>query len=250
MFTVNCLDIFPVKSLTCRPATVMKSEFPRELNGLPCAERKLSCPAATNFPSQLLSALGALIGNCSVTIDEIDIDRRTWRKVPVPAAVAGFWERASITELHKSPSRLSSGSKVNTRAARGRVAIILPGFGHVTRLTFVGHGNLTSRQETLLNLLSACVAQARADRRLVFGENRISPEQTALRSSQPVRLTPRENEVLRWVAHGKRNREIGVILNTSSRTIQKHVQSILDKLNVETRGAAAAWWFEQTGTGV
>jgi DNA-binding CsgD family transcriptional regulator len=52
---------------------------------------------------------------------------------------------------------------------------------------------------------------------------------------------------LRWVAGGKRNREIGLILNTSSRTIQKQVQSILDKLGVETRCGAAAWWFEHGG---
>jgi DNA-binding NarL/FixJ family response regulator len=59
------------------------------------------------------------------------------------------------------------------------------------------------------------------------------------------RLTSRELEVLRWVAQGKRNREIAAIMNISPRTIQKHVQSILAKLCVETRGAAAAVWFEE-----
>ena len=59
------------------------------------------------------------------------------------------------------------------------------------------------------------------------------------------KLTGRELEVLRWVAQGKRNREIAAIMNISPRTIQKHVQSILVKLCVETRGAAAAVWFEE-----
>jgi len=59
------------------------------------------------------------------------------------------------------------------------------------------------------------------------------------------KLTRRELEVLRWVAQGKRNREIGAIMCISPRTIQKHVQSILAKLCVETRGAAAAVWFEE-----
>jgi DNA-binding CsgD family transcriptional regulator len=58
-------------------------------------------------------------------------------------------------------------------------------------------------------------------------------------------LTSRENEILHWIAMGKRDREIGTILNCSSRTIQKHVEHILDKLQVETRGAAAAWWYDQ-----
>jgi DNA-binding CsgD family transcriptional regulator len=57
-------------------------------------------------------------------------------------------------------------------------------------------------------------------------------------------LTNREIEILRWIADGKRDREIGTILNISSRTIQKHVEHILDKLQVETRGAAAAWWYQ------
>jgi DNA-binding CsgD family transcriptional regulator len=57
-------------------------------------------------------------------------------------------------------------------------------------------------------------------------------------------LTSRENQVLQWLAEGKRDRKIGVILNVSSRTVQKHVANILEKLHVETRGAAAAWWYE------
>jgi len=59
------------------------------------------------------------------------------------------------------------------------------------------------------------------------------------------KLTSRELEVLRWVAQGKRNREIAAIMSISPRTIQKHVQSILAKLCVETRGAAGAVWFEE-----
>lgn len=61
--------------------------------------------------------------------------------------------------------------------------------------------------------------------------------------SQPS-LTAREREVLTWVAKGKRNREIGAILQISPRTVEKHIAQILEKLGVETRGAAAAWWYE------
>jgi DNA-binding CsgD family transcriptional regulator len=58
-------------------------------------------------------------------------------------------------------------------------------------------------------------------------------------------LTPREGEVVRWIAAGKRNGEIAVILDLSPRTVQKHVQNILGKLSVETRTAACTWWHEQ-----
>ena len=58
-------------------------------------------------------------------------------------------------------------------------------------------------------------------------------------------LTLREIQVLEWIAVGKRDKEIGRILNISSRTAQKHVEHILEKLHVETRGAAAAAWYQQ-----
>ena len=53
-------------------------------------------------------------------------------------------------------------------------------------------------------------------------------------------LTPREAEVLTWVAQGKSNYEIGVILKACTGTICKHVEHILAKLSVENRTAAAA----------
>jgi ABC-type sugar transport system substrate-binding protein/DNA-binding CsgD family transcriptional regulator len=54
-----------------------------------------------------------------------------------------------------------------------------------------------------------------------------------------VNLTPRETEVLYWVRQGKRDSEIAVILGISTRTAEKHVSRILQKLWVETRTAAA-----------
>jgi DNA-binding CsgD family transcriptional regulator len=53
-------------------------------------------------------------------------------------------------------------------------------------------------------------------------------------------LTTREREVLTWIAQGKTNYEIGVILSACTGTICKHVEHILSKLRVENRTAAAA----------
>ncbi|MFT4609189.1 MAG: DNA-binding response OmpR family regulator/DNA-binding CsgD family transcriptional regulator [Cellvibrionaceae bacterium] len=53
-------------------------------------------------------------------------------------------------------------------------------------------------------------------------------------------LTNREAEVLFWIAKGKTNREIGQILGTSPRTINKHSEKIYKKLDVENRTTAAA----------
>jgi len=51
-------------------------------------------------------------------------------------------------------------------------------------------------------------------------------------------LTPREAEVLFWLSEGKTNAEIGLVLNSARRTVEKHVEHILEKLNVENRSAA------------
>ena len=56
----------------------------------------------------------------------------------------------------------------------------------------------------------------------------------------PVPLTPREAEVLSWLAKGKTNRDIADILGMSPRTVNKHLEHIFEKLGVETRTAAAA----------
>jgi len=64
---------------------------------------------------------------------------------------------------------------------------------------------------------------------------RLAPE-----SLRPLGLTPREAEVLTWVALGKTNIDIGVILGARPRTVAKHLERIFVKLGVETRTAAAA----------
>jgi len=56
----------------------------------------------------------------------------------------------------------------------------------------------------------------------------------------PYGLTPRELEVLRLVAQGRTNREIAEVLFISAKTVSVHVSNILAKLQVPTRGEAAA----------
>ncbi|MFO1322257.1 MAG: response regulator transcription factor [Burkholderiales bacterium] len=53
-------------------------------------------------------------------------------------------------------------------------------------------------------------------------------------------LTEREAEVLYWVVRGKSNRDVGDILGSSPRTVDKHMERILTKLGVENRSAAVA----------
>jgi LuxR family transcriptional regulator, quorum-sensing system regulator BjaR1 len=54
------------------------------------------------------------------------------------------------------------------------------------------------------------------------------------------KLTPRESEVLRWVASGKSAREIGEILDISKRTVDEHVLAAVRKLGAVNRTHAVA----------
>ena len=58
---------------------------------------------------------------------------------------------------------------------------------------------------------------------------------------KPIGLTQRESEVLAWVAEGKSNNDVGLILGISSVTVKKHLEHIFEKMGVETRTAAVAF---------
>jgi DNA-binding NarL/FixJ family response regulator len=57
-------------------------------------------------------------------------------------------------------------------------------------------------------------------------------------------LTPREAEVLFWVAQGKTNPEIATILGIGLTTVKKHLEATFTKLGVENRTSAAAMALE------
>jgi DNA-binding CsgD family transcriptional regulator len=69
-----------------------------------------------------------------------------------------------------------------------------------------------------------------------------------VRSPEPERnatgLSGREVEVLAWVARGKTNPEIGIILGISAKTIQHHVAHIYEKIGVSSRAGAALFAME------
>ena len=51
-------------------------------------------------------------------------------------------------------------------------------------------------------------------------------------------LSPREAEVLLWVAQGKSNNEVGTILGNAEKTVKIHLGRIFEKLGVDNRYAA------------
>jgi DNA-binding NarL/FixJ family response regulator len=56
-------------------------------------------------------------------------------------------------------------------------------------------------------------------------------------------LTPREEEILKWLAQGFANKEIASRLGASVETVRVHVRHIYEKLHVHSRTEAAAKYF-------
>lgn len=66
----------------------------------------------------------------------------------------------------------------------------------------------------------------------------------AWNTPSPCGLTPREVEVLRLVARGRSNREIGLELFISEHTVARHLSNIFGKLDVTSRSAATSFAYE------
>ena len=95
---------------------------------------------------------------------------------------------------------------------------------------------LAEGQRLVFSRLPAAVGESGI--RLLVQRHAPIPEPAVL--ARALSLTAREAEVLYWVSLGKTNPDIAVILDMSPRTVNKHLEHIFTKLNVETRTAAAA----------
>ena len=116
-------------------------------------------------------------------------------------------------------------------------ALILRGPTSVTTINAmrrIGAREFSERDRLMLNLLRPHFDLARRN------AGRVSARRASkARELDVFALTPREREVGVWMARGKTNLEISLILRTRVRTVEKHVEKILAKLGVENRTAAA-----------
>ncbi|HMJ88935.1 MAG TPA: LuxR C-terminal-related transcriptional regulator [Candidatus Acidoferrum sp.] len=106
--------------------------------------------------------------------------------------------------------------------------------------------DFSERDRTVVNLLLPHIA--RAQHRLALRHDEQSQEASAfasegefhewLRQTTDWELSPRESDVLFWLAQGKTNDEIGTILGISGRTAETHALRIYPKIGVENRYGA------------
>ena len=59
--------------------------------------------------------------------------------------------------------------------------------------------------------------------------------------TQELSLTPQEKKVLKLVVKAQTNKEIAATMGISPSTVKRHLESVLRKLNLENRVAAAVY---------
>lgn len=94
--------------------------------------------------------------------------------------------------------------------------------------------DFTERDRLILNLLRPHFNQARQNAELASAKSA-----NDARPLTAYGLSAREMDICQWLGGGKTNPEIAIILGISARTVEKHMEKILEKLGVENRTAAA-----------
>ena len=111
------------------------------------------------------------------------------------------------------------------------------------------HGNEPGQLPADLHTLNICQPEAQLVRGLLrleqmgHGPHRPHADAILAATSRHQQLTPREREVLYWLALGFTNKEISKKMILSEKTIKNHVSHILKKLELtdRTKAAALAW---------
>lgn len=162
------------------------------------------------------------------------------------AAVAEFSRlRPDVLVLDLSLPKLDGWqvlAQVRAMEPHARV-LVVSAFGgdeDVHRALSAGALGYLLKESTADEIVAAVRAVARNGRRLSSG----AAEALAERANYTA-LTEREAEVLRAMARGESNKEIGVTIGVSENTVKGYVSNVLDKLGVTDRTAAVSLALER-----
>lgn len=124
--------------------------------------------------------------------------------------------------------RLGDDNGLTLLGDHGRTAVIVfsafdyPQYHHVALRA--GAAGFVPKHVETRELIAA--VRAAANGRLVFERRKDAP---------PPALTPREAEVLRLVADGRTNEEVGLALGVTSKTVEAHLGRIFERTGVQSR---------------
>jgi DNA-binding NarL/FixJ family response regulator len=115
---------------------------------------------------------------------------------------------------------------------------------YIARAVALGASDYVLKGSSRDDIIATIVATARGESPSRTGELKKIAATMKVRQvvdDDDVPLTQRETQVLRHVALGLSNREIGRSLEISVETVKEHVQNILRKIAVSDRTQAAVW---------
>ena len=179
-------------------------------------------------PAEVVARVGVHLANARLTLSAhraLDVAGRFLLAIdPAGQVVWSTPQAAALLEPEGAalPAELVAwslrcGTEAGTQVRR---RIVLG--GRALELAYVGR---VAEDEILLRVSAAAATDGAEE---------------AARLKEHLGLTAREAEVLLWLARGKANRDIAAILGLSPRTVNKHLESIYDKLGIENRASAAA----------
>jgi DNA-binding CsgD family transcriptional regulator len=225
-----------------------------------------------DFPRKAIVGIGRLIPCDILTYNEIDTRRQRATFIEEPAGAINASQAAVFNRYadqhplitHYARTRESRPRKISdfltltefrrlglyqeffrTLAINYQMAVTIPSSPELVIGIAVNRSShdFSERDRTLLDLLRPHLVQAyrNAAERATL-RDRAEEAERALWSAparQLAGLTRREHDVLVLVAEGKTNPQIAQRLRLSSRTVQKHLEHIYEKLEVRSRTAAA-----------
>lgn len=106
----------------------------------------------------------------------------------------------------------------------------------------LGADDYLTKPASAEDVLSAI--QSRLDRHVekeqaAMAKVELKPNFDSAKPLESLGLTPREAEVLLWVAQGKANADIATILGCAENTIKVHLARVFEKMGIENRNAAS-----------
>ena len=115
---------------------------------------------------------------------------------------------------------------------------------YIERMTAVGAMGFLEKQSSA-DILTKAIREVAGGKpffspaiaKRLIDANKRSRDRDGLPKASAVRLTSRETEVLQLVAEGHANKQVAASLGISIKTVEKHRQHVMDKLNLhETAG--------------
>ncbi len=92
--------------------------------------------------------------------------------------------------------------------------------------------------EDVLSAINARLDRHSENEQAAIAKVELKPNFDSAKPLEALGLTPREAEVLLWIAQGKSNGDIGTILGCAENTVKVHIARIFEKLGFENRNSA------------